>query len=450
MSSFTDTVSVVLPNGDTLRFASDMALLDNETAILPTPIPIDLVGRLVFFTDTLLLDFFFWGCWRAPSCGMHYTHSRQERCSSFTIITDSVGLLRIDLQAYFITDTVEIVLGSTTLVKLGVGGQNLTSGGPMGPFIWYDHHITEFRGDSLASFPYFLDYGVEIVTHEGLAVFFITIPDSICTVTVNICGNIDAATVWDAFVHCAPLQPKPLFTDTIQLQRCDPGLLTYAPWLPPIHVFQDTIVTIVNYLHGCKYQTDYLISVVPTPQVDISVTDLTCENEPFLLHVVRDDLRDVSLCGHFSRFRQTVLPCQFAVLLDSAHVSLDLTDMVTVEDKLITVLVEAQGCRDTLIIDTRSSCEVYLPTAFSPNDDGINDFFYPMTYHGVENLTIIRFSVFDRWGGMVFNQENFPPNSTRHAWDGRSGDPGVYVWILSALLPNGEINHLSGEITLVR
>lgn len=72
-------------------------------------------------------------------------------------------------------------------------------------------------------------------------------------------------------------------------------------------------------------------------------------------------------------------------------------------------------------------CDVYVPNAFSPNDDGINDFLEPYSDCPLEDFNMI---VFDRWGGMVFETD-----SPQKGWDGGyRGEPageGYYVWFMS-------------------
>ena len=72
-------------------------------------------------------------------------------------------------------------------------------------------------------------------------------------------------------------------------------------------------------------------------------------------------------------------------------------------------------------------CDVYVPNAFSPNDDGIND--YLQAYSDCP-LTDFRMMVFDRWGGMIFESD-----SADKGWAGNyRGEPageGYYVWFMS-------------------
>nr|MBS0036855.1 gliding motility-associated C-terminal domain-containing protein [Saprospiraceae bacterium] len=95
---------------------------------------------------------------------------------------------------------------------------------------------------------------------------------------------------------------------------------------------------------------------------------------------------------------------------------------------------------------------VYIPTAFSPNQDGINDRLTIYASDGVDRIQSI--AVFDRWGNRVFENINFPPNDPRYGWDGtfqgRNSMPGLYVVRVEVENPEGEIRLFTGEVILIR
>ena len=118
------------------------------------------------------------------------------------------------------------------------------------------------------------------------------------------------------------------------------------------------------------------------------------------------------------------------------------------------VLLDAAGCSATLQINVPvSNCPVYLPNIFSPNRDGVNDTFQPQSA-GNSDLQILRFQVFDRWGGLVFQQENGPLRDPRFAWDGRRRGEllgaGIYVYFLEIVFADGATALFSGDVMLVR
>ncbi|MES1219124.1 MAG: gliding motility-associated C-terminal domain-containing protein, partial [Bacteroidota bacterium] len=86
------------------------------------------------------------------------------------------------------------------------------------------------------------------------------------------------------------------------------------------------------------------------------------------------------------------------------------------------------GCQETISKRLRvlGTCYIAVPSAFTPNNDGVNDYLYPLNALKADNLN---FCVFNRWGQLVF-----ATNDWQRKWDGNlSGVPqasGVYVWIL--------------------
>jgi gliding motility-associated-like protein len=118
-----------------------------------------------------------------------------------------------------------------------------------------------------------------------------------------------------------------------------------------------------------------------------------------------------------------------------------------------TYLLTATNTCDTtsyqVIVTTENCCEIYIPNAFSPNADGINDQFRPESRAASCNL-ISGWSlrVYDRWGGEVFATNLFGTG-----WDGRRNgealDPGVYAYVLEYFDGLNQ-REVYGDITLLR
>ncbi|MFK8164174.1 MAG: gliding motility-associated C-terminal domain-containing protein [Lewinella sp.] len=115
------------------------------------------------------------------------------------------------------------------------------------------------------------------------------------------------------------------------------------------------------------------------------------------------------------------------------------------------VLQRSNSCftaETTVEISAFSCCEVYLPTAFSPNGDGINDVFRPFPNEQYCDLrTNAQLRVYDRWGGEVFS-------GGVDGWDGRMADgevcaAGSYAFLFS-YADFGVIKEVSGVVVLLR
>lgn len=92
------------------------------------------------------------------------------------------------------------------------------------------------------------------------------------------------------------------------------------------------------------------------------------------------------------------------------------------------VVLDTQNCLDTVdhVIKAAMSCYIDVPTAFSPNNDGMNDFLYPLSAYRAIDLD---FSVYNRFGQLVFHSTDWTQK-----WDGtvkgKPADVGSYVWML--------------------
>lgn len=107
------------------------------------------------------------------------------------------------------------------------------------------------------------------------------------------------------------------------------------------------------------------------------------------------------------------------------------------------------GCYDTsqTIIKVFYSCHIAVPSAFTPNGDGLNDYLYPLNAYKAKNLV---FRVYNRWGQLIFETKDWTKK-----WDGRiNGNPqpaGTYVWMLQYFEDNEETPIvLKGTVVLIR
>ncbi len=88
---------------------------------------------------------------------------------------------------------------------------------------------------------------------------------------------------------------------------------------------------------------------------------------------------------------------------------------------------------------------IFLPNAFTPNGDGVNDVYYIPD----ANFLKFDFSVFDRWGNQVFTTKNSAFRWTGES-NGRQLTSGIYVYVLTASTAKAANIKRSGTITIVR
>lgn len=148
-----------------------------------------------------------------------------------------------------------------------------------------------------------------------------------------------------------------------------------------------------------------------------------------------------------------------------------LVQTITTQTITIQMLEEGMANEVTVTVINESGCETLTttnvngtipdyrtPNAFTPDGDGLNDYFN-ITYigqqlgQGLGPIEVIKFSVWNRWGNVVYNNET--PDV---GWDGNyEGSPApsdVYIYSIQVKLPNGEIRTIKSEdgsdVTLIR
>jgi gliding motility-associated-like protein len=111
----------------------------------------------------------------------------------------------------------------------------------------------------------------------------------------------------------------------------------------------------------------------------------------------------------------------------------------------------SNGCsydrKDFDVLYEECPCSVFVPGAFTPDRNGLNDLFKPLSKCFAKNYS---FRIFDRYGQVIFESDR-----VNEGWDGTRSDrempSGVYVWILQYQNPNTkEIVRRNGTVALIR
>lgn len=108
------------------------------------------------------------------------------------------------------------------------------------------------------------------------------------------------------------------------------------------------------------------------------------------------------------------------------------------------------GCIDSAEVYVKVGSLPFMPSAFTPNGDGKNDYFRPLQL-GTEPLNVRMFRIYDRWGKVVWSAEGVAASK---GWDGTyNGTPAelsTYLYTIDVELPNGNEFVQKGDVTLVR
>ncbi len=141
----------------------------------------------------------------------------------------------------------------------------------------------------------------------------------------------------------------------------------------------------------------------------------------------------------------TDLSCS-ACPLPTATIKKDVDYIVTVTNQY--------GCSgsDTLSIKTFcESSQVFIPNAFTPDNDGVNDI---LMVRGSGIAIVKSFRIFNRWGQVVFEKHNFPANDPSSGWNGlingKLPAPDVFVYTAEVICHNGSSFTYKGNVSILK
>jgi gliding motility-associated-like protein len=109
------------------------------------------------------------------------------------------------------------------------------------------------------------------------------------------------------------------------------------------------------------------------------------------------------------------------------------------------IVISDQDCRDTAAgeVYVRGILRLFMPNAFSPNGDGLNDVLEP----NLMGFDVLDFSIYNTWGERIFSSKGA-------GWDGtyrnQPVQQGAYMYTLKVKTTSGEIKNLTGTVVLVR
>lgn len=184
-------------------------------------------------------------------------------------------------------------------------------------------------------------------------------------------------------------------------------------------------------LDGCTYREEMVVAYQEPPQVDLGQDTLICED--------------------FSVMLSAGVQADSYLWQDGSTSS----SIASNGPGLYSVEVTDGPCitTDSLFVGTRPCVyfEVYVPNAFSPNGDGINDILRPMIPTQVQ-ISSYSFKVYDRWGTEVFTSGNM-----EEGWDGMLRSlplpMGVYIYFVEFEYMDdrgGGSDLLTGDVMLMR
>ncbi|MES2680671.1 MAG: gliding motility-associated C-terminal domain-containing protein [Bacteroidota bacterium] len=194
----------------------------------------------------------------------------------------------------------------------------------------------------------------------------------------------------------------------------------------------------VNYVdtNNCVNSSTLLINAYPKPIADFEFSP--AEPRVNLDNVVFTDISVTTPQSEWSwYFENDSIPVREK---DPAH-----TFSAPSIFPVVLIVKNNWGCHDTVIkaISVDDEINLFVPNAFTPNADGLNDVFQPKG----TNVVLYNLEVFDRWGQKLFNTHDF-----YKAWDGTfKGElckMDTYIWIIRIIGKTGKPRKYQGHVTM--
>lgn len=201
------------------------------------------------------------------------------------------------------------------------------------------------------------------------------------------------------------------------------------------------MVRLEYQLENCIYDTTFVLDLVDTLEFDLIVSvDGECSGEAYINARLKN---------------ATILAIDSIELLGMENIAFDDSLLAIVpfdgQTSFSVFVRDTHGCEYLKQVDLSLSgdSKIYVPNVFTPNGDNLNDVFHIYGSSCIKNVK--RFLIFDRWGELVFQAENFLPGEK--GWDGFLNDelmiPAVYTYMIEFENYEGTGEILTGSVTLL-
>lgn len=211
-------------------------------------------------------------------------------------------------------------------------------------------------------------------------------------------------------------------------------------------------------IQSTQWNTDVTASQISVTEAGtyIATVSNNCGNESDTIIISKNDLPFVNL-GNDTSFCDGELVLNAPVEMRSyiwSTGSQSSSITVTTEGTYSVKITDSNGCSGSDAINITSNCanDLWIPNAFTPNNDGVNDVF--LVRGNPRNTTIEKFVIYNRWGNKVFEVNNALPDDITNGWDGKyKGDLApfeVYGYEVITRFSNGEKKTLKGNVTLLK
>ena len=106
-------------------------------------------------------------------------------------------------------------------------------------------------------------------------------------------------------------------------------------------------------------------------------------------------------------------------------------------------------CATTDSIWVKNDCYINIPNSFSPNNDGLNDYFIPRELLS-SGLLQFKMSIYNRWGEKIYYTDKIDGRGWDGKYNNKTQESGVYIYIMDVVFKNGLRKNFTGNITLFK
>ena len=125
------------------------------------------------------------------------------------------------------------------------------------------------------------------------------------------------------------------------------------------------------------------------------------------------------------------------------------SSIVVVKPGYYYTVVTINGCSSTDTVWVQKDCYMDIPNVFTPNGDGVNDYFYPRQLL-TRGMTTFNMNIYNRWGQLVYTTTSLDGRGWDGTFNNQPQAEGVFVYIIDATFKDGQNEHHQGNLTLLR
>lgn len=188
-------------------------------------------------------------------------------------------------------------------------------------------------------------------------------------------------------------------------------------------------------INGCTDEATIAITLISCECIADFDFNAHCMQDPVSLQVIADS---AVISAHWS-FSSTTMTDVFgentSVKFTSAEpVMVTLEVNIGCDTKIIEKIIQVEDCSE--------SCHFYIPSAFTPNNDGKNDAF--RSYSECDPLEY-EIEIWNRYGQLIYQSDN-----QRSVWDGKDIPEGMYIYHVNYRMPYQLKKNVTGRVTVLR